>query len=973
MAHAASPILLRGTRKPLRQMNNMNPTRRPRPSQAYNPERNRAAAAKHRPSKINLSYVNPRSSRLWSEYSNRRKRQFNAQRSKRNRLCPLSLQQLTAPYIRRNAVRDAFSDGHIALTAEEQQFLQHRGYTLEDVASWARIISEKDALAAANILSAQLESCGPKTVPVWVLLYTLRKEMKDMPDDFTSVVFIAVMRLLRHARDVWPQSMSTITNIVLQHLQSRQLKEGAFPKSELAKITHLLNKLINLISLSTAEHPFKDVAYQESAVMLVLQYMADCRPSLYINRQGYRGVIRIQLRQRKTTQERQWAELKSLSWPPWKVDRTAMDSELGPEHGISRAGATLARMREAGYRPFYWEKLAEVFTGWDIDQTPTIQMRSLLSSPGMMLSSKIRMTHEPWAARILSTRTIQEAWACYLAWEDEKLPPDQDVYLATFSKLHEEQRRQRMSTVIGRDESAKTMRRWPLLPGDTREIRPLPPSTHLETYTRTAPPTVTEFYRTLQNAGIDLQDRCLAFVVEHATTLDEGLERLRRARSKYPELDSVISLSRSEDVLKVPSSIYAATVKLWTRFPRSSLSKLQSHEQSADTTDTELAVLPDYRFNHDNPVVNALKLLHIRPPTDPWLWGEILQQFTASNAHTLVGLSSAIEPASASTDRLQRSQALPEHLDRYKGAMNALRLVQHIAHLQEEQNIDVTTKGFWALCRCVQNAVTASWKVLQRAARLESPLDEKFGFKLLLREAETLARESRAYREWLRCQFTSWTGEEKGLKMQTPNVEDAEEESAHHTDSPEELPKLLAVPDPASLHAYIRALGWLGDYKGLHATVRWMREYRSELLERSERDRRGEEMARRAVVALRVFLERSWIRDATLEPDPNDAAQFEYAEHSTEAASLLARARSPAEAEDIAAVREIVEDVEEWGGWPSDEEVQTYIDDKVFWETGEWTWTKWERPVPRNDDSESPPTVRHAPGLPAKHKSVRHS
>lgn len=103
-------------------------------------------------------------------------------------------------------------------------------------------------------------------------------------------------------------------------------------------------------------------------------------------------------------------------------------------------------------------------------------------------------------------------------------------------------------------------------------------------------------------------------------------------------------------------------------------------------------------------------------------------------------------------------------------------------------------------------------------------------------------------------------------------------------------------------------------------------------------------MTRKAVIALRVFLERSWIRDPTPALDPDDVGQFEHAEHPTEAARLLARARDPADADIITAVREIVEDVEEWGGWPSDEEVRSYINAISLYEAGEWRWTKWTAP-----------------------------
>lgn len=934
---------------------------------ALNDQGNRGAAAKHRPSKINLSHVNPRSAHLWRDYDGRRQRFLNALPLNREHSQPLSLQRVTARYSRCNAVSTP-SDGEqqttFELTAEEQEYLQHRRYSLDDVAAWARIISAKDALGAAESLSSQLEASGPRMVPVWVLLYTLRREyvsaralrilvkctrtiidhrMVNMPDDFTQVVFIAIVRLVRHARKVWPQAMRTMVGIMLHHLTSREHAEGTFGNSDLANITQILNKLMSLVSLSTTEHPFKNNHHQEAAVVPVLQYMAERNPSLHINRQGYRAVVRIQLRLRKTDQEREWAELKSLSWPPWKVDRTAMDTALGPEHGISRAGATLARMREAGYRPLHWEKLAELFSGWDVDKTPTIQMRTLLSSPGMMLSAKIQSTNEPWSARILSTRTVQEAWACYLAWEDLKLPPDQSVYLATFTKLHEEQRRQRRSAVDEQEESADTGRYWPLLAGDIREVWPLPPSTHLETYTRTAPPTVAEFYRTLHDAGVALEGHCLAFAVEHATTFAEGLERLRDACSRCPEIESFISLSPSDDIHKVQPVIYAAAVKLCARFPQASFSKLQSCVPPEESPDFQITSLYGHRVNCDNPVVHALRLLHIRPATDDQLWSDVLYQFTFNR--NLWALGKTLEPESSSSKLEHRSndqrssdqsfRNLDTNLQRCKGAMNALRLTQCLTDLQQQNHIDIDSAGFQALCRLVDHAVVAWWSTLQRARGSEVMLDDRF--KLLLDEAGKLALESRVYSEWLRRKFGIWIGQE-GEEPNSPACEtgaqdtgDVDKMGQAQVDSLEVFPKLLTIPDPATLHTYIRALGWLSDYKGMHATVLWMRKFRLELLGRSERDRRGAHMMKKTLVALRVFLERSWIDDATPTLDADDIGQFEYSEDEDRTpASLLARARRPADSEIINAVREIVEDVQEWGGWPSDEDVRAYINNKTF-------------------------------------------
>merc|ERR1712113_1023417 len=82
-----------------------------------------------------------------------------------------------------------------------------------------------------------------------------------------------------------------------------------------------------------------------------------------------------------------------------------------------------------------------------------------------------------------------------------------------------------------------------------------------------------------------------------------------------------------------------------------------------------------------------------------------------------------------------------------------------------------------------------------------------------------------------------------------------------------DLPRLLTVPSAAILHAYIRSLGWRGDHQGLLLLVEWMVEHRSELAEQRARDRNGERLMRRAIIALRVFLERAWL----LERDPHSA------------------------------------------------------------------------------------------------------
>ena len=77
-----------------------------------------------------------------------------------------------------------------------------------------------------------------------------------------------------------------------------------------------------------------------------------------------------------------------------------------------------------------------------------------------------------------------------------------------------------------------------------------------------------------------------------------------------------------------------------------------------------------------------------------------------------------------------------------------------------------------------------------------------------------------------------------------------------------------------------------------------MAEFHSELTERAEEQKGGPAALRRTLVALRVFLERSW-------------------ESSSEE-------QSGAPVELVLLVKERIENVPEWRGWPTMDEVELY-------------------------------------------------
>ena len=73
------------------------------------------------------------------------------------------------------------------------------------------------------------------------------------------------------------------------------------------------------------------------------------KPALAVTRERY-SVTSVQLQHPKTQSEREWAKMKSSSWPPWKESKLGINEHVDAEYGISRAG----------YPEQAWEKTAGV-------------------------------------------------------------------------------------------------------------------------------------------------------------------------------------------------------------------------------------------------------------------------------------------------------------------------------------------------------------------------------------------------------------------------------------------------------------------------------------------------------------------------------------------------------------------------------------------------------------------------------------
>jgi hypothetical protein len=107
------------------------------------------------------------------------------------------------------------------------------------------------------------------------------------------------------------------------------------------------------------------------------------------------------------------------------------------------------------------------------------------------------------------------------------------------------------------------------------------------------------------------------------------------------------------------------------------------------------------------------------------------------------------------------------------------------------------------------------------------------------------------------------------------------------------------IPGPAVLHAYVRALGTLGDYEGLYTFSTWLTQHHGEITARAEAQHGGSKLLFRTLVGLRCALTGNFVQGNHQEKHAPD--------------------------EIVQLIKAQIEQVEEWGGWPGQEYVDLYI------------------------------------------------
>lgn len=483
-------------------------------------------------------------------------------------------------------------------------FLATKGHEPADVISWAWIFDSDTTTQSVGrfvALADELRKQNRPNIPRFVALQLLRAESMNATSlqtllsslrrsanqhplhvveaDGTSIIdieqamatawdhssaMILAVRLLRHARLVSPDMFDDIIELACMMLFSIRDKIEGF-----GRLTYMCNRLLTLISLPTSVRSRRSVREQQKAQLSLLRRMFAQKPQVPITREGYRALIKLQLIHEKTEEEKEWAGAKSESWPPWRKSKVGIEDKREYPGRESRAMKMLRRMAEAGYAHQAWEKAAAILAGWDTDKSPTIQSRAVLDMPPMAAFVSLfddvgddspYVTAQLWTARIVATRSVREAWACFAEYRQTIKDADKriDPYHAMFEKL------------LARPRQADT-RDNNVLPGDAKETWLDPVSDRDLVYLKKEVPSNEDFYALMITDGVRPAGRLLTLLVRNAKTLDDGIQYLES--STYTELKKDVLLHSlkypdlviRDTISSVPNHFFAAFLGLLSR------------------------------------------------------------------------------------------------------------------------------------------------------------------------------------------------------------------------------------------------------------------------------------------------------------------------------------------------------------------------------------------------------------------------
>ena len=841
-------------------------------------------------------------------------------------------------------------------------FLRYHRYEPEDLVSWAWIVTADTTSRAVRrlmALSADLNSASSESrmIPTFVFLFVLRRSdwsasalrmminhayerlegyvvaqaqpldaayefsrtrarslrPRGFPQRFISKTnaLIMVIRLLRQARKVWPEACVFIATLWTKY--DGNFWDVRVKNSDISELTSIYNIILSLLALPASMHPFLSASAQQQAQFVIIQRMTEYDPPLAIDREGYRSVIRVQLARRKTSQERDWASLKGESWPPWKQEKLGLDAEKDYQYGQSRASQAIRYMEEAGYALQDWESSAEILAGWDTDKSPTIQRRSLYSRPVMPRGEKFKkdtLSHEEelleeklleWEARVQATRTIDEAWACFLAFKDSMSrdgirSTSPNVYEAMaekiiFFEIDREQapwRRKQELKRTKRGQLGLQLEETTPLPGDGKEVFESPgPQKGISP--RSSAPNIDRFYSIMREDNVLPSPRGLASFLRYAKSFKKGIDMLVHSHLPIALLHGLFnhdptSIPCPIDHDIMPKYLFSAFIEHLCNFA------FRGHYGGTTEFSIPNKSLTGQKSIRINPLVQASKLLGAYKPYYQPAWNPLLQALAREGVWLKISVPNV------------KSQI--QDILAWKTMTSVVDDMQMI-------DLPLEFEGFRSVCIGLQKAIIAYEELTDVADLIRARRELGCDVEMFIHNGLV----------YIKDLF-------KGIVFGGPSCQvSARSDVSMPADNL--LPRLLETPTPAYLHPFIRVLGLCEDHEGLVELMEWMAEFAPELQARAAERANGQRMMRSCLTAAVIFLEKSWLpleertqhgdncNNGTVKESGKDAGRPKHCESSdaTKNGTLAER------------FRRVIAENPDWGGWPSDEEITEYMED----------------------------------------------
>lgn len=649
----------------------------------------------------------------------------------------------------------------------------------------------------------------------------------DWAQSDSQIFDTLLTRLLRQVRQIWPAAVVSVVSLVerrVEWMRNSLQNEGHNPLL-LERITNLINLVLALLPIPGKVNPLISTRHVWDAQRRILEIASTFEPPVLLSQSTYRAVVSTLIASKKSDSESKSAFLRTRSWPPWRRDQDGMDARRSEEEDISRVLSALSKMQEAGYKLGASDEAARIYGGMEADGTPSIQTRRIFRR-SRSSSQDCEMSSLAWAARIDATRDVQEAWGAFLECKKRGGGLTQALFFAMYQKINYH------NSNLGGDKARH------FSPGDGREVLPLSNESFTKYYIeRHQPPPLDILYAEMLHNGIRPSGRCLAFLISKARTSDEGLAYLLDSDIEASVLERLRDPSLhagTEDFKAIPDIVLCAYVQLICRLAPRSIRPVSTIPFTQEIKD-------QIREDRNHKGRHALKretFKHV---------GYLLRSSSTKHRPTWYAYFRALAREGAIIPR--------EVAGGKPGTWGSVTWSRMLGVLKGFHGVglELDPQGFLHLCVGLEKFATD--------ARIED---------MPLRRLGPVHSTDRT---------NIYTSGAKVLKDEFAKLASSQSVS-------KDIPTLFHSIRGVHLHAYVRALGAVGDHIAILDTLKWMVHHNQDLEPFSYETRNGLLGFRNTLTAARHF-----IASTTYEQEAQD----------------------------------LVEQVEWWGAWPTSDEVETYL------------------------------------------------